>query len=89
MTVRLSVSRKHPGLGPFDAVASRKRRCQTGGGGRPGYYFDPVVFALLAIRFCTRVLRAADFIIVRRAAAWTCFEAAIAWRDSAVADIFV
>jgi hypothetical protein len=57
--------------------------------GRPRYYFDPVVFAFLAIRFCTRVFRAADFIIVRRAAAWTSFEAAMAWRDSAVADTFV
>ena len=48
-----------------------------------------VAFALLARRFFERSLRAADFMIVRRAAAWMSLDAAIACRDSAVADILV
>ena len=48
-----------------------------------------VAFALLARRFLERSLRAVDFMIVRRAAAWMSLDAAIACRDSAVADTLV
>ena len=48
-----------------------------------------VAFALLASRFFERSLRAVDFMIVRRAAAWMSLDAAIACRDSVVADTLV